>query len=70
MSFLIVTSLANALKLKCVCVLYVSYSKCMENTFSMEEYVALANSKQMGGTEIVPSEFLERHLLRYGAYAE
>jgi hypothetical protein len=58
-NFLTVTSLVIVFKLKCVCRLYVSYSKCAGETFITEETTTLSNSKDMGGSVIIPSEFLE-----------
>jgi hypothetical protein len=41
-----VTSLATVFRMKCVCILYVSYlKKCAENIFNMKEYTSLSNSK-------------------------
>jgi hypothetical protein len=46
LDFLTVTSLAILFKLKCVYALYVSYSKCEENTFTAEETITLSNRKK------------------------
>jgi hypothetical protein len=59
LSLLTVTSLAIVFKLVCVCGLFVSYSKCAEETFITEETTTLSNSKEMGGSVIVLSELLE-----------
>jgi hypothetical protein len=56
--------------LKCVCVLYVSYSKCAENIFIIEESTSPVKHKNKWGRSVtVPSEFLEFYLLLYAAYS-
>jgi hypothetical protein len=69
-NFLTVISLAIVFKLKCVCVLCVSYSKCVENIFSAEESTTLYNRRnKKAGSVTVLQEFMECCLLLYADYS-
>jgi hypothetical protein len=60
-----VTSLATVFKLKCTCVLYISYTnKYEEKTFIMEESASAAKQEKR-----VLSELLEFYLLLHTAYS-
>jgi hypothetical protein len=65
-----VTSLAIVFKLKYVCLLYVSYSKCAENTFIVEESTSPVKQQKGGGSVTILPELLEFHLLLYSAYSQ
>jgi hypothetical protein len=46
LNFLTVTSLV--FKLRCVCILYLSYSTCAENSFIIEESITMSESEEKG----------------------
>jgi hypothetical protein len=63
LNFVPVTSLAIVLKLKCVCVLCVSYLKCADNTFFYGRVHCPVKQQKRGGSVTVPPEFLECYFM-------